>query len=61
MFCKKCSGRVFVDRVFNSHEHIEMYCTMCGKRWIFHEHSAKNFFARWAINTEKKYLKNVQG
>lgn len=34
--CKRCKGRVFVDRVFTSHDHLETFCIRCGERKIYH-------------------------
>ena len=28
MLCKKCGGRVFVDRQYTSVDHLETFCTM---------------------------------
>jgi hypothetical protein len=36
MFCKKCLGRVFIDRAFSSNGNIELSCTKCGKHWELH-------------------------
>jgi hypothetical protein len=30
--CKKCTGRVFIDRVFTDNRNFELYCIMCGDR-----------------------------
>ena len=32
MWCGKCGGRVFVDRVFSQKLHVELFCILCGKR-----------------------------
>lgn len=58
MFCKKCGGRVFLDRMFvgkkkkgdhkseaESSPGIELYCVLCGKRWMLHKE--KNRLAEW--------------
>jgi len=34
--CNKCSGRMFVDRLYSVAGHIETYCIMCGSRKFFH-------------------------
>jgi hypothetical protein len=34
--CKKCKGKVFVDRVFSSIDHLETFCINCGKREMYH-------------------------
>jgi len=36
LFCKKCGGRLFVDRQYTSIQHIETYCVRCGTRRFFH-------------------------
>jgi hypothetical protein len=30
--CKKCKGRMFVDRLYSSRLHLELYCMSCGVR-----------------------------
>lgn len=32
MNCNRCSGRVFLDRVFSDNKNFELYCIMCGDR-----------------------------
>lgn len=32
MKCKKCSGRVFLDRVFSDNKNFETSCIICGDR-----------------------------
>jgi len=34
--CKKCKGRVFVDRQYSSTQHLETYCLVCGERQFYH-------------------------
>lgn len=50
MNCKKCSGRVFVDRAFSEKKHIELFCIMCGARWMLDKE--KNGFAGWLMKLE---------
>jgi hypothetical protein len=45
MFCKKCNGRVFVDRVFSQKLHVELFCILCGKRWMINKET--NALGRW--------------
>lgn len=45
MWCGKCNGRVFVDRVFSQKLHIELFCIMCGKRWMINKETSA--FGRW--------------
>lgn len=45
MFCKKCSGRVFVDQVFSENNHQELFCIRCGKRWMIDK--TKGVFGAW--------------
>jgi len=32
MDCKRCNGRVFLDRVFSDNKNYELYCILCGDR-----------------------------
>lgn len=32
MKCRKCSGRVFVDRIFTENKNYETFCIICGDR-----------------------------
>jgi hypothetical protein len=34
--CKKCQGRLFIDRQYTSFNHLEIYCIRCGMRNFFH-------------------------
>lgn len=66
MWCKKCGGRVFIDRMYvgakkkkkgdtqASHEeatNVELFCVMCGKRWMLNKE--KNVVAKWLSELEK--------
>lgn len=61
MNCGKCGGRVFVDRMFQGSKknksqnqesnHIELFCIMCGKRWMLDK--TKNRFAECLARQEK--------
>jgi hypothetical protein len=55
MKCSKCQGRVFVDRVFNSDTRSELFCLMCGKRWMIK--NDKNGFSSWLYKKEKELAK----
>lgn len=56
MWCKKCSGRVFVDRVFSQKLHVELFCVMCGKRWIINKETSR--FGKWLEKKEKEQERN---
>lgn len=45
MNCRKCGGRVFVDRLLSEKMHVELACILCGKRWMLNKE--KNRLARW--------------
>lgn len=57
MFCGKCSGRVFVDRVFSQKLHVELFCIMCGKRWMINKDTSA--LGRWLEQKEKDKLKDL--
>lgn len=56
MQCKKCLGRVFVDRVFSQKLHVELFCIMCGKRWMINKET--NRFGKWLEKKDQAYAKN---
>lgn len=51
MSCKKCNGRVFVDRVFSQKLHIELFCSLCGKRWMINRETSA--FGKWLDQKER--------
>ena len=51
LFCKKCTGRVFVDRVYSQNLRVELFCVICGKRWMVRR---ENRFASWLAKLEEK-------
>jgi hypothetical protein len=57
MQCKRCGGRVFVDRVFSQKLHVELFCILCGKRWMIHKEN--NAFGRWLEIKDREYAKNL--
>jgi len=48
--CKKCTGRVFVDRVYSQNLRVELFCIMCGKRWMV---KRDNRFGAWVARREE--------
>lgn len=54
--CKKCKGRVFVDRMYSQHLRVEFFCLACGKRWIIKKDA--NRFALWVAKLEESLLKD---
>lgn len=57
MKCGKCKGRVFIDRVFSQKLHVEMFCIMCGKRWMINKDTSP--LGRWIERKEKNKLKDL--
>ncbi len=57
MTCKRCNGRVFVDRVFSQKLHIELFCILCGKRWMLNKDT--NRLGKWLENRENQYQKSL--
>lgn len=55
MTCVRCGGRVFIDRVFSQKLHIELFCILCGKRWMINKET--NRLAKWLENKEAEHLK----
>jgi hypothetical protein len=50
--CTRCKGRVFIDRVFSQKLRIELFCSMCGKRWFVKKDGNK--FGTWLDKREKE-------
>lgn len=57
MNCLKCNGRVFVDRVFSQNLHIELFCIMCGKRWMINKATSK--MGLWLEGKENLHAKSL--
>jgi hypothetical protein len=51
--CLKCSGKMFVDRIFTTNNYLEMYCIICGKREMYVHPDNHGKRAKWAINLER--------
>jgi hypothetical protein len=58
MLCKKCNGRVFIDRQYSNIDHIETFCILCGKRNFFHPPS-ESLEGRWLLEKEKSRVKRT--
>ena len=58
MFCKKCNGKVFVDRQYSSIDHLETFCVMCGDRKFFHP-PTQTSEGRWLLEKEKLLAKST--
>jgi hypothetical protein len=56
MKCKRCGGRVFVDRVFSQKLHVELFCIMSGRRWMVNKDTSP--LGRWLERREKEYQKD---
>lgn len=54
MYCKKCNGRVFIDRSNPVIQIAELFCSMCGKRWFIKTQEG-NAFVSWLVKSEKRY------
>lgn len=57
MSCNKCQGRVFVDRVFSQKLHVELFCIMCGKRWMVNKDTSA--LGRWLEKLEIRQQKTL--
>ena len=56
--CKKCSGRMFVDRQYSSPMHLETYCMKCGMRTFFNP-PQNSEGGRWLLAKEFSMAKNT--
>ena len=55
MKCKNCGGTVFIDRVFSQKLHMELFCILCGKRWMINKET--NTFGKWLDKKEQNRQK----
>jgi predicted nucleic-acid-binding Zn-ribbon protein len=55
--CKKCSAKMFVDRVFLTVDHLELYCLKCGRREMYHNPSNFDERIQWIMKVEKTRAK----
>ena len=55
MYCKTCNGRVFIDRVYSQKMRVELYCLLCGRRWMIRKDG--NIFGLWLTENEKNLQK----
>jgi hypothetical protein len=57
ILCDKCSGRMIVDRVFTTYDHLEIYCLMCGKRKMFRYPEQNGKWVKWIMKLERERVK----
>jgi hypothetical protein len=57
MKCMKCEGRVFVDRVFSQKLHTELFCILCGRRWMINKET--NIFGRWLEKQDREQARKL--
>jgi len=56
--CKRCSGRIFIDRQYTTTGHIEIFCVMCGFRKFYHP-PTESQEGKWLLLKEKSRAKNT--
>jgi len=61
IYCKKCKGRIFIDRVECSVDHLEVYCIICGLRKIYRPPSRFGSSVQWLHATELNRMKKYNG
>jgi RNase P subunit RPR2 len=54
LICKKCKGKIFVDRVHSAHDHLEIFCIICGYRKMFHPPSKFGKSIEWLQRAESQ-------
>jgi hypothetical protein len=55
MWCQRCNGRVFIDRVFSQKLHIELFCILCGRRWMINKDTSP--LGKWLEKRDKELNK----
>lgn len=56
--CRKCNGRMFVDRQYTTVDHVEIFCISCGFRKFFHPPSESKE-GRWILLKERLRAKHT--
>lgn len=51
VFCKKCKGKIFIDRQYSQINHLETYCIACGLRTFYHP-PAESKEGKWLLEKE---------
>ena len=59
--CKKCKGKLFIDRVHSGYDHLETFCINCGCRTMYHPPSKFGAFGLWLEQIEKMYMNQANG
>lgn len=54
LHCKKCKGRMFVDRAYSAPNHMEIFCVCCGNRKFYHNFTKEDKDAQWILMMEKR-------
>lgn len=54
MKCRKCNGRVFLDRIFTENKNFETSCLLCGDRRFIDKGSE---FGQWLTKMESLRLR----
>lgn len=57
MTCKKCSGRILVDRTFSDNQKFDLYCLTCGRRVFVSKFD--NPFGVWLEKREKFFYHSL--
>lgn len=56
--CKRCKGRVFVDRQYTAIDHVETSCIVCGDR-VFYHPPLETSEGQWILQKEKSRAKHT--
>jgi DNA-directed RNA polymerase subunit RPC12/RpoP len=51
--CQKCSGKIFVDRVFLTCDYLELYCIICGRREMYKDPENHSKRTKWIMKMER--------
>lgn len=51
MWCKKCGGVAYIDKMYDNESFVDVACIMCGKRWHIKKASS---FGRFLLGWRTK-------
>lgn len=58
LYCRKCNGRMFMDRQYSTTMHLETYCIRCGSRKFYHPPS-DSLEGLWILDLENLRAKTT--
>lgn len=59
LICRKCKGRILIERHLTTETYMELYCLGCGKAWYFEYPQKHKGFVKWLHKIEMDYQRRT--